>query len=174
MGKYDEYIINPPVSKLSMVEDSRVIFNGFFLRPDQFQYDFLMGHQIITKDMIGDNPAHYHNHHEVLMWIGATPGEPFDFGAEVHLFMGAELEEHVFTRPTVVILPPGLVHAPLSVIEVVRPVIQIEMMFATEDGSMRARIPFFKEEANYYQEHPINLEVCIIEQKEIVEEEIST
>ena len=158
MGKYDEYILNPPVSRLSMVEDGRVVFNGFFLRQDKLQYDFMIGHQILTRDMIGDNPAHYHNHHEVLMWIGATPDNPLDFGAEVHFFMGAELEEYIFTEPTVVILPPNLVHAPLSVIKVVRPVIQIEMMFTPEDGTERTRVPFFPDEADFYIKHPMIIE----------------
>lgn len=155
MGIYDEYILEPPVSKFSMAEDGRVVFNGFFLMPNQFQYDFMMGHQILTKDMIGDNPAHYHNHHEVLMWLGATPGEPLDFGAEIHFFFGAELEEHIFTKPTVVVLPPNLVHCPLEVVKVVRPIIQIEMMFSPEDGSARSRVPFFPKDVDYYKEHPM-------------------
>ena len=159
MGKYDEYIINPPVSKLSVADDGRVVFNGFFFLPEQLRFNFKMGHQILTKDMIGDNPAHYHNHHEVLMWLGATPDDPADFGAEVHFCFGEEQEEHVFIKPTLVVLPPGLVHGPLDVVKVERPVIQIEMMFAPEDGSEMTRVPFFPGEADFYKEHPMIIEI---------------
>ena len=158
MGKYDEYVINPPVSHFRVADDNRTIFNGFFFLPDLLKYEFKMGHQIITKHMLSDNPAHFHNHHEVLMWLGATPDDPPDFRAQVHFFLGEELEEHVFIKPTVVVLPPGLVHCPLEIVNVERPIIQIEMMFATEDGSEMSRVPFFPEDANYYQEHPMIIE----------------
>jgi len=158
MSKYDKYIINPPISKLTIADDGRTVFNGFFLIPELIRYDFLIGHQILTKAMIGDNPAHYHNHHEVLFWLGANPDDPNGFKAKVRLCLGEELEEHIFTRPTVVVLPPGLVHAPLDVYDVESPIIQIEMMFAAEDGSERTRVPFFPEEANFYNEHKMIIE----------------
>lgn len=158
MGKYDDYCLNPPISKLSMAEDGRVVFNGFFLTPKQLQHNFKIGHQILTKDMKGDNPAHFHNHHEVLMWLSADPDDLLDFGAEVHFFFGEELEEHIFTKPTLVVLPPNLVHCPLEVVNVKRPIIQIEMMFAPEDGSEMTRVPFFPEDVNYYSEHTMIIE----------------
>lgn len=157
-GKYDEYIIHPPVSKFTVADDGRQIFNGFFLFPEMLQYNFRMGHQIITKPFKSDNPAHTHNHHEFLMWLGTNPDDPTDFGGEVHLFFGEELEEHVFTQPTLVILPPNLVHCPLEITRVDRPIIQIEGMFAPGDGSEPTRVPFFPEEANYYDEHPMIIE----------------
>jgi len=46
----------------------------------------------------------------------------------------------------------------LEIVNVERPIIQIEMMFATEDGSEMSRVPFFPEDANYYQEHPMIIE----------------
>jgi hypothetical protein len=159
MGRYDEYILHPPVRKLSVPDDGRVVFNGFFFMPEQLRYDFKIGHQILTKDMLGDNPAHYHNHHEVLMWLGATPDKPLDFGAEIHFCFGEELEEHVFTKPTYVVLPPNLVHCPMEIVNVERPIIQIEMMFAPEDGSERTRVPFFPGDADFYKEHPLIVEI---------------
>ena len=158
MGKYDDYVLNPPISKLSVADDGRVVFNGFFFLPQHLRFNFKMGHQILTKEMLGDNPAHYHNHHEVLMWLGATPDDPLDFGAEVHFCLGEELEEHIFKKPTLVVLPPDFVHCPLKVVNVERPIIQIEMMFAPEDGSEMTRVPFFPDEANYYEEHPMIIE----------------
>ena len=155
MAKYDDYIINPPVSRFTVSDDGRTVFNGFFLVPDQIKHDFLIGHQIITKTMKGDNPAHYHNHHEVLFWLGANPDAPGEFKAKVRLYLGEDMEEHIFTKPTAVVLPPGLVHAPLDVFDVEGPIIQIEMMFAAEDGSERTRVPFFPEDADFYDKHKL-------------------
>lgn len=157
-GKYDEFILNPPVSRFTVADDGRQIFNGFFLQPEMVQYDFKLGHQIISKPMISDNPAHYHNHHEFLIWMGTNPDDPTDFGAEVHFTFGEELEEHVFTKPTLVVLPPNLVHCPLEIVRVDRPIIQMEVMFAPEDGSARTRVAFFPEDATYYEDHPMVIE----------------
>jgi hypothetical protein len=63
--------------------------------------------------------------------------------------MGKELERHVFTRPTVISLPPGLVHCPLEITRVDRPIIQIEIMLATPDGSPPTREPFFKKDKGF-------------------------
>lgn len=157
-GKYDKYIINPDISRFTVADDGRQIFHGIFLFPEDTGCGVRMGHQIITKDMISDNPAHYHNHHEFLMWLGTNPDDPTDFGAEVHFFFGEELEEHVFTKPTLVVLPPNLVHCPLEVVNVTKPIIQIEVMLPTEDGSESSRVPFFPEEKDYYEEHQMIIE----------------
>ena len=77
------------------------------------------------------------------------PLQRFDLGAEVEMCMGEELEKHVFTRPTIISLPPGLVHCPLEITRVDRPIIQIEMMLAPPGGSPPTREPFFKKDKGF-------------------------
>jgi len=147
MGKYDEYIKNPPKMRMTVNEDGRQVFNGLFVMPSLVDLDFKFGYQIVTKPFKGDNPPHTHNFEEFLAWYGTNPDDPLDFDAEIHLTMGEELEEHVITKPTIVHFPPGLVHCPLEIVRIGKPIVQIEIMLPPTDGTPGVRTPFFEEDA---------------------------
>jgi hypothetical protein len=137
-GKYDKYVINPPHVQICAGDDGRVVFDGLMVRHTELGYNMLMGHQFITKPVVSDNPCHTHNFHEFLAWYGGNPNDPEDFGAEVVLYLGEEMEKHVFTRPTIVSLPEGFPHCPLEITRVDRPIIQIEIMLVGEGGTREA------------------------------------
>jgi hypothetical protein len=145
-GKYDKYIHNPPHLRLSMKSHNTVVFDGLMIGHKQLGYGMTIGHQFITKPFKGDNPCHIHNFQEFLAWYGGNPEDPEDFGAEVELYFGEELEKHVFTRPTIVSLPPGLPHCPLEITRVDRPIIQIEIMLVGEGGT---REPIFEKDKGH-------------------------
>lgn len=134
-GKYDRYISNPPHIQIKAEDDGRVVFNGLMVRYQQLGYNMTLGHQFVTKPFLSNNPTHTHNFQEFLAWYGGNPQDPEDFGAEVVLYMGEELEKYVFSRPTIVSLPPGLAHCPLEITRVDSPIIQVEIMLIGEGGT---------------------------------------
>ena len=74
----------------------------------------------------GVGPFHTHDPHvhpndEVLVFVGTDADRPDYLGAEIEVFMGEEMESHVFDTPTAVVAPAGLVHCPLVVRRVDRP-----------------------------------------------------
>jgi hypothetical protein len=73
------------------------------------------------------HPPHIHKYAELLFHIGTNPDDPSDLGAEVVIYMGPELERHVFTQSTVVYIPPNFIHCPWSPIRTWRPWIFIEI-----------------------------------------------
>ena len=157
-GKYDSYIHQPPHRRMTMKADKSVIFDGLWAGGDLLNYNFSFGHQFVRKPFKGDNPPHTHNFQEFLAWYGGNPDDPDDFGAEVVFYFGEELEKHVFTKPTVVSLPPGLVHCPLEITRVDRPIIQIEMMLAPPDGSEPTREPYFEADKGFNPMNVMNFE----------------
>ena len=138
--KYDKYVISPPHMQIKAADDGRVVFDGLMVRHSNLGYNMTLGHQFVRKPFLSNNPTHTHNFHEFLAWYGGNPNDPDDFGAEVVLYLGKELEKHVFTKPTIVSLPPGLPHCPLEVTRVDRPIIQIEIMLTGPEGT---REPYF-------------------------------
>ncbi len=56
--------------------------------------------------------AHVHPAHEVLVYVGADPGDWNHLGAEIEIDMGEEHERHLFNKPTVVLCPAGMPHLP--------------------------------------------------------------
>jgi hypothetical protein len=157
--KYEKYVFHPPHIKMRLKSDKSTIFDGFMIGKQVLNYDFTFGHQIVRKPFKGDNPPHTHNFQEFLAWYGANPDDPDDFGGEVVFYFGEELEKHVFTSATVVSLPPGLVHCPLEITRVDRPIIQLEMMLAAPDGSPGTREPYFAKDKGFNPGNAMDFEV---------------
>lgn len=143
-GKYENLVINPPVQHMTVKEDGRQIFHGFMANERLHGYPFTFGFQIITKPFKGDNPAHTHNFQEYIAWYGTNPDDPTDFDAEIEIYLGEEQEKYVVTQPTIVNLPAGLVHCPMEIKRVGKPIVQLELMLPPEDGTPMTREPFFE------------------------------
>ena len=141
MGKYDNLVTNPPHIQIHAESDGHQVFDGLFVRHPQLGFNMSMGHQFVTKPFVSNNPCHTHNFQEFLAWYGGNPNNPEEFGAEVVLYLGPELEKHVFTKPTIVSIPPFFPHCPMEVRNVRNPIIQIEIMLVGEGGT---REPFFE------------------------------
>ena len=137
-GKYDKYVVQPPHMQVLAGDDGRVVFDGLMVRHTGLGYNMSMGLQFVTRPFVSDNPCHTHNFHEFLAWYGGNPADPEDFGAEVVIYLGKEMEKHVFTSPTIVNLPQGFPHCPLEITRVDRPIIQLEIMLVGDGGTRDA------------------------------------
>ena len=155
-GKYDQYIHNPPHLRLSMKADTSVFFDGLMIGHQQLGYDITIGHQFVTKPFKGDNPCHSHNFQEFMAWYGGNPEDPDDFQAEIVFCFGEEMEKHIFTRPTIISIPPGLPHHPFEITRVDSPIIQIEIMIGNKGVAPE---PFFEKDKGYNSRDMINREV---------------
>ncbi|MBN2038927.1 MAG: hypothetical protein JW864_02730 [Spirochaetes bacterium] len=130
-GKYDKYFIEfdpnewPEDMRPVMVRMDNHIAEGchFYLihwvKPgfgDMFGKEPLTGH-----------PPHIHKSAELLIHIGTNPDDPMDLGAEIEMYMGPELERHVFNRTTVIWIPPNFIHSPWKPLRIDRPFIFMEI-----------------------------------------------
>ena len=64
-----------------------------------------------------------HPFDECLVFEGTDTSNILHLGAEVSVVLGDEQEEHVFTEPSVVLIPKGLPHGPVTVRNVERPIV---------------------------------------------------
>jgi hypothetical protein len=73
----------------------------------------------------GPNPEkpHVHKLPEVIIFMGSDLNDLNNLGAELEFCFGKEMERHVITSPTAVIVPAKLVHCPLTITKVDRPFI---------------------------------------------------
>ena len=155
-GKYDQYIHNPPHLRLSMKADNSVFLDGLMIGHELLGCDFKIGHQFVRKPFKGDNPCHTHNFQEFMAWYGGNPDDPDDFQAEIVFCFGEEMEEHIFTRPTIISIPAGLPHHPFEITRVDSPIIQIEIMIGNKGVAPE---PFFEKDKGYNSRDMINREV---------------
>jgi hypothetical protein len=82
--------------------------------------------ELMNHPMAG-HPPHIHRDAELLFHIGTNPDDPMDLGAEVQMFMGPEMERHVFNRTCCIYIPPNFIHAPWKPLKTTRPWIFIEV-----------------------------------------------
>ncbi|MCJ7605331.1 MAG: hypothetical protein MUO19_04760 [Dehalococcoidales bacterium] len=65
--------------------------------------------------------AHVHAVDEVLVFVGTDPANMNSLGAEIEIDMGKEHERHLVNKPSVIICPAGIAHAPIVTRWVDRP-----------------------------------------------------
>jgi hypothetical protein len=73
---------------------------------------------------------HKHDFHQFFCFLGSDPEDIRKFDAEIEVYLGEEGEKHVITTPTVLHVPPGLMHCPMEYKRVGKPVIHLDVFFA--------------------------------------------
>jgi hypothetical protein len=67
-----------------------------------------------------ETTPHVHDSDELIGFFGSDPEDPDDLGGEVSIRLGDE--EHIITRSTIIFVPAGLVHCPLVLNRVDKPI----------------------------------------------------
>ena len=69
---------------------------------------------------------HTHPQPEILFFLGVDTNDLSQLGGEVECSLGEEMEKHIITRPTAVVVPAGLPHNPLTITKVDKPFILLD------------------------------------------------
>ncbi len=86
---------------------------------------------VLEPRMFMDKP-HKHDFHQFFCFLGGDPKNIGELDAEIEVYLGEEGEKHVITTPTILHIPPGLVHCPMEYKRVGKPVIHLDIYFARE------------------------------------------
>lgn len=73
---------------------------------------------------------HKHDWDEILGFFGTDMDDPYDLGGEIELWL--EDEKHTLTRTCIVFVPAGMMHCPLTVKRIDKPIFE----FTTGPGTM--------------------------------------
>jgi hypothetical protein len=70
------------------------------------------------------HPSHTHDVDEYIWFHGANPANLLDFGAEIEITLGAgkDAEKHIINKASVVYVPKGLPHLPITFKKVDKPI----------------------------------------------------
>jgi hypothetical protein len=74
--------------------------------------------------------AHFHPHDEILGFIGTNQEDPSDLGAEAELWI--DDEKYILNKSFLVFFPKGLVHCPLKMRDVKRPLFHFDIQMSTK------------------------------------------
>ena len=127
--KYAKYIIaesEPNMPELNFMR-TRVLFSGDEIIPGALcvncAWYWKGSDTVVTK-------AHAHGCNEIIAFIGTNPADVRDLGGEVEIWLSDE--KYVLNRSSLVFAPRGLVHCPLIIRKVERPIFHFTAM--TEGG----------------------------------------
>lgn len=106
--------------------------------PDAVMYT---GFQVITAPVQMETEPICHREPENLVFLGAVLPDVFaSFDAEIHFYMGPTLEtmeKIVVTEPTLIKVPKGWWHSPLTFVRVDKPLLFQAVLFSGAPGSVK-------------------------------------
>jgi hypothetical protein len=109
-----------------MYLDSEVIKDAFYVECVWFW-------PTDKKDEASPEP-HVHDYDEVIGFFGTDPQNLNDLGAEIELYIDGE--QNVMNQTFLAFIPKGVLHCPLNILKITRPVFH----FATGQGKNYGRV----------------------------------
>jgi hypothetical protein len=89
--------------------------------------DFSLGMSFLTEPFVMVEQAHTHDFDQILFMLGGDASNVGDFGAVVELSLGEPLEKYTIDYTSCVYIPAGVMHCPLEIVSVTRPIIFIDI-----------------------------------------------
>jgi len=144
-GKYIVQTLQAP----AMGEDFKAFYATYAKRllwmdknvvPGSFQMNISWYHAASEVRPLYRHDEHFHDFDEMIGFLGSNPDDPYDLGGEVEIGIDGEL--HRLTKSSVIFVPGGMKHLPLSLIRVDRPILHFSISMSglysntrTADGS---------------------------------------
>jgi hypothetical protein len=134
--KYGKHFLHNPVIQGNSVK-YRIVCQGSKTGFDGLMENYWFRWNCITNPISMAKP-HSHDFDEIFHFFGADPMDITDFQAVVEFHMGREDEIHTIRAPTIVYVPRGLVHAPIDIKIVNKPIIFMNVANASEYIEIKA------------------------------------
>lgn len=127
-NKYAKYVLPAPIMQVPLPGYTQP---SIYVHEGELPADVTFGFHYI-KEPYSEGKPHTHPGHEFLFFVGGDPEDINSFDAEIQIALGDEGEVQTITAPSVVSIPPGLVHSPLTFKRLDKPVFFIEVSLMAE------------------------------------------
>jgi hypothetical protein len=138
--KHGKYIVTQPKKNLvvpkwggnlSSETSTRVMYLDSEVIKGAFYVECVWFWPTTEKDKASPDP-HTHDYDEVIGFFGTDPKDLNDLGAEIELYIDGE--RNLMNQTFLAFIPKGIVHCPLNILKITRPVFH----FATGQGKQYA------------------------------------
>ena len=99
--------------------------------PKQLMADCIITHQVFYKPEVIIKTPHSHDFVEIIGLLGTNSMNCREFEAELEWCLGEEQEKHIINVPTVVSMAKGLLHGPIEITKIDKPIIFLEVMLTS-------------------------------------------
>ncbi len=128
--KYGKCIIPLPIRKTG----ETVMFSMGAERLNGFPCNIIWAFGQRVGPLGASKEPHIHDHDEAIYFIGSDPKSP-ELGAEVNFQIGpgdGGMEDHIFSTPTVVVIPKGVWHCPMYTVKFQQPFLCMAVSLTTK------------------------------------------
>ncbi|MFC1928256.1 hypothetical protein ACFLXK_01460 [Chloroflexota bacterium] len=134
--KYEKYVRKPPIT-----EGGFGPFIGFMgqIGGENDDTALIRMRWVTTPCVMEPGNPHKHDFDQYFCFYGGNVEKVEDFGAEVEIWLGEEGEKHTFNTATVVHVPKGLVHCPLNIKRVDKPIIFMTIVFTSKYAQIQKK-----------------------------------
>jgi hypothetical protein len=118
-SKYGKCIVPIPIAKRA----ETVMFSLGAEKLNGFPCNIIWAFGTKTGQLGASKEPHIHDHDEAIYFIGGDP-KSIELGAEVNFQIGpgdGGMEDHIFSTPTVVVIPKGVWHCPMYTVKIQQP-----------------------------------------------------
>jgi hypothetical protein len=133
--EYAKYVHTEPRGQIE--RDGNVIFDGIFMKPKDLGTRCQFLYSIVTKAHVNEKTPHIHDFPIILSFIGANPGDIYDFDGEIEFSIGGE--KQIITKTSVVSVPAETPHCPLIFKRVGKPIVMVEIMLTDNYTRIEAK-----------------------------------
>ena len=105
--------------------------------------NYHVGFQVIKKPVALKTEPHFHKEEQYHVFTGSKIPNVFDFDAEIEFYMGDDpdnMEKIIITKPTIIRVPKGVWHCPLSFNKVEKPVFFQAPVMSGIYGAVKKRL----------------------------------
>ncbi len=92
--------------------------------------NFSIGYSLLTQPFLMVGDTHNHDFDQAVFFLGGDPANVADFGAEVE--MGVDNQTYLINYAACVWIPKGVMHSPLNVKKVNKPIMFIDITLSPE------------------------------------------
>ena len=103
---------------------NRILWMDGDVVPGAFQMNTAWYYAVPEKDPVF--PEHSHDSDELIGFFGSDPERPYDLNAEIEVTIDGET--YLLTKTTMIFIPSGMPHMPLSIKRVDKPIFHFSVV----------------------------------------------
>ena len=137
-GEYGKYVVqtlhapavSPEFAEIYKQWGNRLLWIDSKVVPGAFQMNMTWYHSAPDMRPLYKHDEHSHDYAELIGFIGSNPEDPYDLGGVIEV--GINEEMHRLTKSSIIFMPPGMKHLPLSIISLDRPILHFSISMNPE------------------------------------------
>ena len=132
---HDPNMGSPEFQEMYKKFSNRILWIDSKVVPGAFQMNTAWYYAVPEKNPVFEE--HVHDYDEMIGFFGSNPDEPYNLNAEI--VAGIDGEMHTITRSSLIFIPAGMPHMPLSLNRVDRPIFHFSVVMNPEysDGAYK-------------------------------------